>query len=104
MVKITYFAVFRHTGNQKWFGLVIDISGDKLGLADNRIIDVLNVKAPVEMVGQLRQIKGIFPAYHMNKEHWISVILDGGLDDKTILEILDDSYSLTAPRRPKSTA
>ena len=89
------YAVFRHTDNRKWFCVLLNISGDKLGLDDHGVIDILDLKARPEHVDGLRQIKGVFPGYHMNKEHWISTILDGWLDDGTILQLLDESYYIT---------
>ena len=41
---------------------------------------------------------GIYPAYHMNKDHWITAALDGSAVDDTILMLLDLSFGLTAPR------
>lgn len=89
------YAVFRHADNRKWFCVLLNIAGDKLGLDDYSVIDILDLKARPEYIGGLRQIKGVFPGYHMNKEHWISVILNGWLDDETIRQLLDDSYHIT---------
>ena len=41
----------------------------------------------------------VVPAYHMNKLHWISIILDGSMTDDDILHLIDDSYNLTAPKK-----
>ena len=38
---------------------------------------------------------GVFPAYHMNKQHWISVVLNDSVDDDTVEMLLDMSYKLT---------
>jgi predicted DNA-binding protein (MmcQ/YjbR family) len=46
------------------------------------------------LIGALRQFDGILPAYHMNKEHWISVILDK-VDDGQIMALIEDSFYLT---------
>lgn len=92
------YAVLRHTSSRKWFGLVFRINAGKLDLMSDRIVDVINLKVHPEMVGALRQQPDVFPAYHMNKEHWISVPLEGGLCDTEILSLLDESYNLTRPR------
>ena len=42
--------------------------------------------------------KGIFPAYHMSKTHWISVALDGTVEKEKIEWLLDLSFDLTAKR------
>ena len=94
-------AVLRHNDNNKWYGVVLEVSADKLGLPEAGIVDVLNVKSDPLLIGSLRGQDGYFPAYHMNKTHWISVILDGSLSDAEILPLIDDSYALTLPRAPK---
>lgn len=89
-------AVLRHSGNNKWFGLVMDVPGDKLGLKTSDVLDVLNIKVRQEYVGSLREREGIFPAYHMNKAHWVSVLLDGPVSESEIIDLLNDSFLLTS--------
>ena len=89
------YAIFRRADSRKWFCALVDISGHKLGLPDAAIIDVLNVKVVPELVGSLRQMKGFFPAYHMNKEHWVSLLLSGGPDQQTIFDLIDAAYGLS---------
>ena len=89
------FEVYRHTNNKKWFALVMDIPRSRLGLEGDEIIDVVNLKTDPVAAGSLRLEKGIFPAYHMNKDKWISVALDGSVDDEKIKMLLDQSFELT---------
>ena len=89
--------VFRHTDNNKWFGLIMDIDRNSLDKqADKGIVDVLNLKANEQSVDELHKRDGIYPAYHMNHNKWISVILDGTLDDSEIMDLVDESYRLTS--------
>lgn len=67
----------------------------KLGLDENRIIDILNVKCDPLLIGSLRSKSGYFPAYHMNKEKWLSIALDGSVQEDEIKDLLDMSYKLT---------
>ncbi|HAB24858.1 MAG: MmcQ/YjbR family DNA-binding protein [Pantoea sp.] len=90
------YAVLRHHDGKKWFGIVMNVPGSKLGLASDEEIDVLEVKIRPEHIGSLRQKEGILPAYHMNKEHWISVVLSGPLSPKEIHDLLSESHELTA--------
>lgn len=89
------FAVYRHQSNQKWFALVMDIPKMKLSIRDEGMIDVVNLKCDPVMIGSLRNERGFFPAYHMNKDKWISVALDGSVDDGQIKMLLDMSFDLT---------
>ena len=68
-------AVLRHNDNNKWYGVVLEVSADKLGLPEAGIVDVLNVKSDPLLIGSLRGQDGYFPAYHMNKEKWLSIQL-----------------------------
>lgn len=91
------YAVFRHGGNRKWFALIMDIPGSRLGLDCGRI-SIVNLKNDPVMSGSLRSEPGIFPAYHMNKENWISVALDGTVPDDKLKFLLDISFQLTMPK------
>ena len=68
-------AVLRHTYNRKWYALVMRIPRRKLGIDSDGAVDVVNLKLPTEMFGSFGASDGVYPAYHMNKLHWISVLL-----------------------------
>lgn len=88
-------AVLRHKGNNKWYGVVLEISEKKLGLTGEGIVDVINVKCDPVLIGSLREQSGFFPAYHMNKENWISILLDGSVPEDVIKNLINMSYELT---------
>lgn len=100
-LKYPGYAVFRHSSNQKWFAAVMDIPKEKLGLREDGMIDILNVKCDPILIGSLRSEAGFFPAYHMSKANWITIALDGTVDADKIKWLLDMSYDLTAPKRSK---
>lgn len=88
-------AVLRHGDNRKWYAVIMRVSRDKLGLSGTEKTDILDVKSDPEMIGFLRMTKGILAGYHMNKENWITVLLDGSVDRDRICSLLDMSYELT---------
>ena len=94
--------VFRHEVNKKWFALVMNIPAEKLGLPAGRRLDIVNLKCSPALIGPIRKDKGIFPAWHMNKSHWISAALDGSADDETLRFLIDLSYDLTKPKMKKA--
>lgn len=100
-MKYPTYAVFRHEGNQKWFALLMDVPKEKLGLEGTALLDIANFKCDSALIGTLRQKKGFFPAYHMNKDNWITVALDGSVPNDEIEMLVDMSYALTAPMRRK---
>ncbi len=99
--KYPNFATFRHRSNDKCFAIVMDIPKTSLGLKDSGIISVVNLKCDPIMIGSFLLEGGFFPAYHMNKEHWITAALDGTAPDDKIKLLLDLSFDATAPKKKK---
>jgi len=89
------FQVFRHTGNKKWFAVIMEIPRKNLHLPGAGEICVVNLKCDTRLIGSFRKEPGIFPGWHMNKAHWLSVALDGTVEDEKIRFLADMSYELT---------
>ena len=87
--------VLRHKHNNKWYALIMEIEETKLGINSDKIVDVLNVKCDPLLIGSLRMKEGSYPAYHMNKDKWISILMDGTVPANEIIELIELSYSLT---------
>lgn len=94
-------AVFRHSDNRKWFAILMNIPREKLGLFGKGNIDIVNLKCDPLLTGSLFSEGGVFPAYHMNKEKWISVLLDGSLEPDKVKWLLEISFNLTARKIKK---
>ena len=94
-------AVFRHTGNKKWFALVMKVSRRKFGFDSDEVIYVVNLKLPTEMFGSFGAADGVYPAYHMNKLHWISVLLPDAPDD-VVQFLVNVSFEATKAPKKKS--
>lgn len=88
-------AVLRHP-NGKWYGIVMQVSKAKLGLPDETVCDVLNVKCDPVMIGSVLLQKGFFPAYHMNRSYWVSILLDGSVETARVTAAMQASYALIA--------
>ncbi len=100
-IQFPEYCVFRHCNNQKWFALIMDIPKNKIGLKGNEKIDILNIKCDPIMIGSLLNQKGFFPAYHMSKSNWITITLDGSVDDEKIKLFVDMSHELTASNKKR---
>ena len=74
-------AVLRHADNRKWYAIVMRVSRRKFGIDSDESVDVVNLKLPTEMFGSFGAANGVYPAYHMNKLHWISVLLPDAPED-----------------------
>ena len=91
-------AVLRHAYNRKWYAIVMRVSRRKLGFDSDETIDVVNLKLPIDMFGSFGTADGVYPAYHMNKIHWISVLLSDAADDLVDF-LVHVSYEATKNKR-----
>lgn len=76
----------------KWYGLFMLIPYRYLGVDREGRINVLNLKVRTEDIPGIIDHIHYFPAYHMNKKHWISILLDRDADVAEIKKLLDESY------------
>ena len=96
------YAVFRHEDNNKWFAVVMNVSGEKVGLTAEDTIDIMDIKVSDPLFADaLVDQKGFCRGYHMNKANWVTVFLDGTVSMKTISSLIDDSYMATASTQKK---
>ena len=93
-------AVLRHTDNRKWYAIVMRVSRRKFGFDSDEVIDVVNLKLPTEMFGSFGAPDGVYPAYHMNKLHWISLLLPDAPDD-VVQFLVKGSYEATKQSKSK---
>ena len=91
-------AVLRHGENRKWYEIVMKVSRRKFGFSSDEVVDVVNLKLPVEMFGSFGAADGVYPAYHMNKLHWISVLLPDTRED-VVRFLVNVSFGATRDKR-----
>jgi predicted DNA-binding protein (MmcQ/YjbR family) len=62
----------------------------------------VSLKCEPALAEQLREAHAaVIPGYHLNKRHWNTVIIDGSLSDKTIGDMIEDSYDLVVSKLPR---
>lgn len=88
-------AVFRHRGHKKWYGALLTVSRDKLRIPGDGNVEILNLKLNPVLIASLIDNRSYFRAYHMNKEYWISVLLDGSVSDENTFALIDMSFKNT---------
>jgi len=93
--KFPNYVALRHMSNGKWYGLMMNIPPNKIELSGEGEIDILNLKCPPELNGILRNRKNILPGYHMNKEHWISIVLERTDSAADVYDLIEQSFNLT---------
>ncbi len=99
--KYPNYAILRHNSNSKWFAAVMDVPAAKLGLAGDRVLEILDIKCDPITLGSLLGMPGYLPGYHMNKSNWITVLLDGSVPKEQVFSLLDLSYDLTKGKLKK---
>ncbi|MBQ5910950.1 MAG: MmcQ/YjbR family DNA-binding protein [Clostridia bacterium] len=92
------FAVYRHSIGAKWFAVIMDIDKAKIGLTEEGKVSVVNLKCDPLLIGSVTRENGIHRGYHMNKNYWITVRLDGSVSEEQIKWLLGLSFDLTAKK------
>lgn len=88
-------AIWRNKQNNKWYGLIVIISENKLGLKSDKVVEVIDLRYQKEEIEDLVDNKKIFPGYHMNKKSWITIKLDESFKTSEIFDLIDNSYNLS---------
>lgn len=104
--KFPSFTAFRHPDNQKWYGLVGTVERSKLQLGDEEwsnedlqeVVEIINIKVSPNDIPRLTEKNSIYPAYHMSKKSWVTVVLDGKVSDQELFELVLKSRQLVAPK------
>ncbi len=92
------YAVLRRTDTRKWYGIIMDVPRFRLGLPGDGVTDILDIKCDAFAREVLLDQPGFVPCYHLNKVHWIGVLLDGTADKDLVYQLIDDSYASVAPK------
>ena len=94
--KFSNNAIWRRQDNKKWYAALIKIPKNKLGIDSNDEVEIIDLRADSATIKNLIDGKSFFQAYHMNKQHWITVTLDGSIQTELITKLIDQSFALAA--------
>ena len=78
----------------KWYLAILTVGKNRLGFDSDESVEVIDLRADKDALPELIKQDNIFPGYHMNKKHWISILLDGSADINEIYRYIDESYIL----------
>ncbi|MBR1777224.1 MAG: MmcQ/YjbR family DNA-binding protein [Alphaproteobacteria bacterium] len=87
-------AIFRRSDNQKWYAALLTAAANKIGLAGNQKVEILDLRCSPDLIPTIVDGKAFFPGYHMNKKHWITLCLNGIVPTQEIYQKIDESYQL----------
>ena len=93
-VKYPEYAIYRKT--KKWFALIGNVSLNKIDKNSDSLeeVEIINLKVSKDKIDELIKMNGYYEAYHMNKNNWVTIILDDTLVDSEIEEMICNSYDL----------
>ncbi|MDE7463761.1 MAG: MmcQ/YjbR family DNA-binding protein [Clostridiales bacterium] len=87
-------AVFRRKDTQSWYAALLVISRSKLGFESDETVDIIDLRMDPEKAAETVDGEKYLPGYHMNKKHWVTVVLDGSVPTDEIFKRIDESYGL----------
>lgn len=91
-------AIWRRPDNNKWFAAIMIIPYAKLGIEREGNVDIIDMRMSTEELEKTVDNVTYFRGWHMNKKHWVTMLLDGSAPFEKIAEILDNSYILAAKK------
>ena len=91
--------VFKNPNNGKWYAIIMNINVQKVDKKLTGNVEVINIKLDPQKIEQLHAQKGFYPAYHMNKKNWISILLNETVSDDVLLKLLDESHNFTLSKK-----
>ncbi|MFC6315041.1 MmcQ/YjbR family DNA-binding protein [Lapidilactobacillus achengensis] len=87
-------AVWRRQDNKKWYGLLLTVPRRKLGGDSDEIVEIIDLRSAPENLAGLLKRPNYYPGWHMNKQHWYTIILDGSVPLTEICQRIEESYLL----------
>ncbi|MDY3973253.1 MmcQ/YjbR family DNA-binding protein [uncultured Veillonella sp.] len=92
--KYPQYLTFKTEKSKKWYAVYMNIPFASLGLEGRGEANIINVKVSPEDVEAYVDGKNFFPAYHMNKKHWLTILLHKESLLDIVKALIDKSYSL----------
>ena len=87
-------AVWRRKDNRKWYGAILTVQGEKIGIDTKDIIEIIDLRMNPEDKEEVLSKEHYYPGWHMNKNSWFTIALDGSIKDNELKKRIDESYEL----------
>lgn len=87
--------IFRNKKNRKWYATILSVREDRVGGTTDKIITVIDLSYYKDKTKDIIDNSKIYPGYHMNKKSWITIKLDGSVDNEFIYKYIDISYEIS---------
>lgn len=86
--------IWRRKDTNKWYAVLMIIKKQKIGLDSEEMVEIMDLRMNMAEKEKLIDKQKFFPGFHMNKDHWYTICLDGSLPLEEIYRRIDDSYRL----------
>jgi len=93
--KFPGYGIYRNPNNEKWYSLIVNIDKSKLDKNCTGEVEIINLKLEPDKISKLLHKNGFYPAYHINKQNWLSIILDDTISDEEIIKFIKESHQYT---------
>ncbi len=91
--------IFRNKKNNKWYAVILSVKENRISGDSEDIIFVIDLMYYKDRTYEVIDSSKIYPGYHMNKKSWITIILDGSVENEFIYKYIDLSYELSINKR-----
>ena len=97
--KFPKYAVWRRKDSRKWYGILLTVPMEKLGMHGTDIIEILDLRIKPEELEEILDERKYFFGYHMNKKNWLTICLNDTVPLEEIYRRIDESYELAAKHK-----
>lgn len=88
-------AIWRNQSNRTWYSVLLVIPAKKIGAGGDELIEIIDLRFPKGEILSIVDGQKFFEGYHMNKNNWITIKLDGSVPTAEIIALLDQSYQIS---------
>lgn len=87
-------AVWRRKDNRKWYGALLTVTGRKIGLPTDKLLEIIDLRMEPSQKETVLSRQNYYPGWHMNKNSWYTLVLDGSVSDDELKMRINESYAL----------
>ncbi len=87
-------AIWRRKDTHKWYGALLTVSKQKLGIPSDEQVEIIDLRLSPQVLARLIDHRRYYPGYHMNKQHWYTMLLDGSVPIQELCQRIDESHQL----------
>lgn len=91
-------AIWRNKRNNKWYGALLVVSENKLGISSDKVVEIIDLRYQKDKLKEVIDHNKILEGYHMNKNSWITIRLDESVEIEEIYKLIDNSYKLSSEK------